>query len=50
MWLSDFPHPTALWPNSQMFIDNSLENVTEAERKAILVDNPRRVYGLPEGY
>ncbi len=48
MWESDFPHPTCTWPDSQTFIERSLEGVPEAERHKILVDNAVRVYNLDD--
>jgi predicted TIM-barrel fold metal-dependent hydrolase len=50
MWLSDFPHPTSTWPTSQDYLATSMATATPEERQQILVDNPRRVYNLPEGY
>jgi predicted TIM-barrel fold metal-dependent hydrolase len=50
MWLSDFPHPTCTWPTSRDYLARSLVDTTAEERQAVLVDNPRRVYNLPEGY
>ena len=49
-WLSDFPHPTSTFPTSKDYIDNSLKDCTPEERQMILVDTPRRLFNLPEGY
>ena len=49
MWESDFPHPTSIWPDSQKWIDASLEGVSAADRRKILVENPMRVYKLANG-
>jgi hypothetical protein len=32
------------------YIERSLADCTEEERRMILVDTPRRLYHLPEGY
>lgn len=49
-WLSDFPHPTASYPTSWKYIEECLKDCTPEERQMILVDTPRRLYHLPEGY
>jgi len=46
MWESDFPHPTCSWPNSQDFIQRSLDGVPQDERRKILADNAVRVFNL----
>ena len=46
MWESDFPHPTSIWPDSQMWINRSLEGVPEEDRRKILAENPMRVYKI----
>ena len=50
MWLSDFPHPTCSWPTSQDYLKDCMQDLTEEEKRMILVDNPKRVYNLPDGY
>ena len=49
-WLSDYPHPTSTYPTSWDYINQSLKDCTPAERQMILVDTPRKLYNLPEGY
>ena len=49
-WLSDFPHPTSTFPTSRDYIDRSLADCTPEERRMILVETPRRLYHLAEGY
>ncbi len=46
MWESDYPHPTTTWPNSQEYIQRSLKDVPEPERRKILVENAVRVFNL----
>ncbi len=36
------------WPDSQTFIERSLEGVPEEERPKILVDNAVRVYNVDD--
>lgn len=48
MWESDFPHPTCTWPDSQSYLERSLEGVPEDERRKILVDNAVRVFNLDD--
>jgi predicted TIM-barrel fold metal-dependent hydrolase len=48
MWESDFPHPTCTWPDSQTYIERSLDGVPENERRKILVDNAVRVFNLDD--
>ncbi len=46
MWETDFPHPTALWPDTQKFLSRAFEGVPEDEQHQILAENPKRVYRL----
>ena len=46
MWETDFPHPTALWPDTARYVAASFEGVPEEERRQILVENPKKVYKL----
>jgi predicted TIM-barrel fold metal-dependent hydrolase len=48
MWETDFPHPTALWPNTAEFLARALEGVPEDEQRLILAENAKRVYKLGE--
>ena len=47
MWSSDYPHTGADWPNSVTSIENQLHGVPDADRRLILWENARRLYGLP---
>ena len=49
MWESDFPHGTGTYPNSRACIDHCMGDWTEAERRQVLVDNPVKLYHLPNG-
>ena len=49
LWLSDFPHPTSTWPDSQDYLENSMARLTSDERRRILVDNPVGVFNLEGG-
>jgi 2-pyrone-4,6-dicarboxylate lactonase len=48
-WGTDWPHPNlAFVPDDGMLVDLVAEIApTEAERRALLVDNPQRFYGFP---
>ena len=46
MWETDFPHPTALWPDTEAFLQKALKGVPEDEQRMILVENPKKVYHL----
>ncbi|MCL0101864.1 amidohydrolase [Dehalococcoidia bacterium] len=46
MWLSDFPHPTCTWPTSQEYIARGTGDLTDEERRKILVDNAVKLYHL----
>ena len=46
LWESDFPHPTSIWPDSTKWLEYSLEEVPDEERRLILEENPKRAYGL----
>jgi predicted TIM-barrel fold metal-dependent hydrolase len=47
LWSSDYPHTGADWPNSRAGITHQLHDVSEADRRLILADSARRLYGLP---
>jgi len=49
MWETDFPHPTSIFPDSQKWLDWSLEGASAEDRRKILVDNPMKVYKLKNG-
>ena len=46
MWETDFPHPTALWPDTEEFLMRALQGVPEDEQRLILSENAKRVYNL----
>jgi predicted TIM-barrel fold metal-dependent hydrolase len=46
LWESDFPHPTATYPNSREFIERGLAGVPEAEKRKMLVENALKLYHL----
>ena len=46
MWLSDFPHPTCTWPTSQEYIAEGTADMSDEERKKVLVDNAVKLYHL----
>ncbi len=46
MWETDFPHPTALWPDTEEFLMRALQGVPEDEQRLILVENAKKVYKL----
>lgn len=49
MWSSDYPHTASSWPRSQEVVAEELGDVPEDERRKLLRDNVRRVYGLEAG-
>lgn len=46
MWSTDYPHPSASWPNSWSHAINSMAGVPSNERDAILAGNAARIYGF----
>ena len=46
MWESDYPHIAATYPKSWSFVEQSLDGVTETERKQLLYGNALRLYDL----
>lgn len=46
MWSTDYPHPSASWPNSWAHAANSMAGVPSAERDAMLFGNAMRLYGF----
>ncbi len=46
LWESDFPHPTSTYPDSRRYIEDSLRDVPQNERRKILVENAVRVFSL----
>ena len=46
MWSTDYPHTNSNWPNSQRIVSYAFRDIPEHERRPILCDNARRMYGL----
>lgn len=46
MWSTDYPHPSASWPNSWTHAANSMGGVPSDERDAMLFGNAQRIYGF----
>jgi predicted TIM-barrel fold metal-dependent hydrolase len=46
MWEDDFPHPTALYPNTQELLGKLLKGLPEGVSHKFLVDNPKRCYRI----
>ncbi len=50
MWETDFPHQTSLYPDTEKFVSYVFSCVSAEDKKKILTDTPRKVYGLgPNG-
>jgi predicted TIM-barrel fold metal-dependent hydrolase len=43
---SDFPHPTGTWPSTRASVERSLEGLTDAERRKVMVENAIGVFNL----
>ena len=46
--LSDFPHPTCTYPNSQMYIERATAGWSDEDRYKVLVGNARNLYHLDD--
>ena len=46
LWASDFPHSDGTYPNSRAVIDHVTEGMSAGERRGVLADNVRSLYGL----
>jgi predicted TIM-barrel fold metal-dependent hydrolase len=46
MWASDYPHPASTWPNSQEIVTRETAHLSESQKKAVLRDNARALYGM----
>jgi predicted TIM-barrel fold metal-dependent hydrolase len=46
LWSSDYPHYDSNWPESRRVIEEHFEGVPEAERRLMVCDNARRIYGF----
>ena len=49
LWESDFPHGTGTYPRSREWIDKAMTGWTPEERHQVLVENPAKLYHLPNG-
>ncbi len=49
MWESDYPHPTCTYPTSQSYIARVTKDMTEEEKRKILVDNAAKLFHLDGG-
>lgn len=47
MWCNDFPHNYGPWPNSRKKIETQLEGLSEDEKRKILSENAKALFGLP---
>jgi predicted TIM-barrel fold metal-dependent hydrolase len=48
MWSNDYPHSVTLWPNSQKFIADLTEGLSEQAKYDVLAGNAIRVYNLTQ--
>jgi predicted TIM-barrel fold metal-dependent hydrolase len=46
MWGADFPHVEGTWPRTRKSLARCFAGVPSAEVRAILTDNPARIYGF----
>lgn len=46
LWASDYPHPDSTFPNSQRLLAKHASDLSEDERKAILRENVKNLFGL----
>ncbi|HEX2171424.1 MAG TPA: amidohydrolase family protein [Dehalococcoidia bacterium] len=46
MWASDYPHPDSTWPDSQKAIAEQFAGVSEENRRKVLHDNAKSLYGI----
>jgi predicted TIM-barrel fold metal-dependent hydrolase len=46
MWGSDFPHSVGTFPDSRYVLEELFEDIPEAERRQVLVENPCELFGL----
>jgi len=46
MWESDYPHIVSTYPESWKWVERSLGDVPEADRKKMLYQNAVRIYKL----
>ena len=46
LWGSDYPHTESTWPRSLQFIEDTLADCTEDERRKIVSGNAERIFGI----
>ncbi len=46
LWSSDFPHSASFWPNSREKIALDFQGVNEEDKRKILCENSRKLYGF----
>ena len=46
MWSSDYPHYDSTWPESLRVIGEHFAGVPEAEKRLMVSENVRRIYGF----
>lgn len=49
MWGADFPHVEGTWPRTKRSLQACFRGIPEADVRAILTDNPARIYGFDVG-
>ncbi len=48
LWASDYPHPDSTFPDSRAVAASQMSRLTPGQRRKILRDNARALYGLPD--
>ncbi len=48
LWASDYPHPDSTFPDSRAVAESQMSRLTPDQRRKILRDNARALYGLPD--
>ncbi len=48
MWESDYPHTASTYPNSRKYIERTVQDLPETERRMVLYGNAMRLYKLAE--
>ena len=46
LWANDFPHSDSTWPWSQELLVEHTANLTDEQRRAILLENTAELYGI----
>ncbi len=47
MWGSDYPHEEGTFPHSRQVIDRTFQDLTEDEKRKIVLENAAKLYGFP---